>query len=77
MSDQSLKISIARLARRSPSDWDQFLAEYRAYQQIITTQLVTSPPDSLQVAQGRARQCNEFLRILEDSLKTADLTERK
>lgn len=75
--DHNLKLSIAQLAQYSSSDWNKFLQEYRVYCDGITSQLVSSQTDSLQVAQGRARHAVEFLRILEDSLKTAEQVKNK
>lgn len=78
MSDRStLQISVAHLARSAPENWERFLAEYRAYNTEVLKQVLSSPPESVFVAQGRAKQADEFLRILESSLATAEQIERR
>ena len=78
MSDRStLQLAVAHLARSAPMDWERFLAAYRVYNVEILKQLVSSPPESVHVAQGRAKQSDEFLRILETSLGIAEQIERK
>lgn len=67
----------AQLARSAPRSWDDFLAAYRAYSIEVTNQMVSSPADTLHVAQGRAKQAHELLRIMENALRTAEQLERK
>lgn len=78
MSDRNtLTFAVAHLARSAPQDWEQFLAAYRAYNLEVLKQVLTSPPEALHVAQGRAKQADEFLRVLETSLATAEQIEKR
>lgn len=78
MSDLStLQLAVAHLARSAPQDWERFLAAYRAYNTEVLKQVITSPPESLHVAQGRAKQADEFLRLLDTSLATAEMIEKR
>lgn len=78
MSDRELILKSAALARRSPEEWSDFLAEFRKYTDTRRDQCVSSPVDSIFVAQGRAQQCAALLRLFEECLKTADqITEKR
>ncbi len=78
MSDRSaLQLAVAHMARSAPESWDRFLAAYRVYNLEVLKQVISSQPESLPVAQGRAKQADEFLRILESSLGIAEQIERR
>jgi hypothetical protein len=77
MSDRDLILKAANLARRAPQDWEQFIGALKIYTDIRRDQCVSSPVDTLQVAQGRAQQSASLLRLLEECVKTADqMTEK-
>ena len=78
MSDRELIFTSAAIARRAPEEWSDFLAAFKSYTETRRDQCVSSPVDTLQVAQGRAQQCVSLLRLFEDCVKTADqITEKK
>jgi len=78
MSDVQLIVASAALARRAPEEWLDFLAAFKNYTDTRRDQCVSSPVDTLQVAQGRAQQCVSLLRLLEECVKTADqITEKR
>jgi hypothetical protein len=78
MNDRSaLQLAVAHMARSAPQSWEQFLAAYRVYNNDVLKQVLSSPPESLQVAQGRAKQSDEFLRVLESSLGVAEQIEKR
>ena len=78
MSDRDLILKSAAVARRSHQEWSDFLAALKSYTDTKRDQCVSSPVDTLQVAQGRAQQCVALLRLLEDCVKTADqITEKQ
>jgi hypothetical protein len=78
MSDRSaLQLAVAHLARSAPQSWEQFLAAYRVYSTEVLKQVLSSPPESLHVAQGRAKQADEFLRVLESSPGIAEQIEKR
>ena len=78
MSERELILSAASLARSSPREWELFLAEFRKYTNVKRDQCVSSPVDTLLVAQGRAQQCVALLRLFEECVKTADqITEKR
>lgn len=78
MSDRELILKSAALARTSPEEWSVFLAEFKNYTDTRRDQCVSSPVDTVLVAQGRAQQCVALLRLFEECLKTADqITEKR
>ena len=68
---------IAQLARSSPQSWNEFLAAYRAHCLDVLKQVISSPPETVQVAQGRAKHADELLRLLETAVATAEQIERR
>lgn len=78
MSDRDLIFTSAAIARRAPEEWSDFLAAFKTYTDARRDQCVSSPVDTLQVAQGRAQQCVSLLRLFEDCIRTADqITEKR
>lgn len=77
MSDKDFIPVIAQLARSSPGSWDRFLAAYRAHCNDVLTQTLSSPPESVLVAQGRAKHADELLRLFSTALATAEQMEKR
>ena len=78
MSEREFILSAASLARSSPREWETFLAEFKNFTSVRRDQCVSSPVDTLLVAQGRAQQCVALLRLFEECVKTADqITEKR
>lgn len=73
----TLQQATAQLARSAPQSWEQFLAAYRAHHLDILKQIVSSPPETVHVAQGRAKHADELLRLFETAVATAEQIERK
>ena len=74
----NLTVKAASLARSSPNEWREFLAELAVYCQNRVTECVQSPIEMVHVAQGRAQQCTSLLALLNDAVKNADrLADRK
>lgn len=73
----TLQQATAQLARSAPMNWDEFMAAYRAHYQDILKQMVSSPPETVQVAQGRAKLADELLRLFETAVATAEQIERR
>lgn len=70
--DREFSLAIASLTRSAPTDWERFLAAYRVYNAGLLKQLIASPVDQLQVAQGRAKNGDELLRIFEGARLAAE-----
>lgn len=77
MSDRDLILKAANLARSAPKEWSDFLAAFKDYADTRRDQCVSSSPDALFVAQGRAQSCVALLRLFEDCLKAADQIQEK
>lgn len=69
---RNLTLRAAELARRSPEEWQRFLEALQSLSHHRRDECVSSPADSLFLAQGRARESASLLRLLETCLKTAD-----
>ena len=67
----------AKVARRAPEEWANFLAEFQNYADARRDQCVSSPADTIFVAQGRAQQCASLLRLFEECVRAADQLEKK
>ena len=77
MSDRDLILKTAALARIAPTEWTAFLAAFKDYTDTRRDQCISSPVDTIQVAQGRAQQCVSLLRLFDECLKTADQIQEK
>lgn len=78
MSDRELILKSARLAQSSPEEWSEFLAEFENYTNARRDQCISSPADTVLIAQGRAQQCVSLLRLFDECQKTADqITEKR
>lgn len=75
---RQLALRAASLARRAPDEWGEFLIALETLTNHRRDECVSSPADSLFIAQGRARESASLLRMLEGCLKTADqITEKR
>jgi hypothetical protein len=72
MNQRDLIIKTASLARRAPEEWSAFLGAFSEYADSTRDQCVSSPIDSVLIAQGRARECGSLLRLFTDCPKIAD-----
>lgn len=53
------------------------MAAYRIHCHETLKQVISSPPETIQVAQGRAKHADELLRLLETALATAEQIEKR
>jgi hypothetical protein len=74
--DAKLALAAVSLKARAIEDFDQFLVALREYANTQRDNCIQSPVETLQVAQGRAQQCAQLLKILENCRETADSIER-
>lgn len=65
-------MAAARLARTAPQQWDEFIEALSQYTEQKCIECIQSPPDMLQVTQGRAQALAALGRLLEDCRKTAE-----
>jgi len=72
MNNRDLIMKTASLARRAPEEWSAFLGAFSEYADTTRDQCVSSPIDSVLIAQGRARECGSLLRLFTDCPKIAD-----
>jgi hypothetical protein len=78
MNDRNLILVSAAIARRAPEEWSEFLEAFKSYTDTKRDQCISSPVDTIQVAQGRAQQCVSLLRLFEDCVRAADqIAEKK
>lgn len=77
MNERDFQLTVAHLARSAPGNWDKFLAAYRVHYNEILTQVISSPPESVLVAQGRAKHADELLRLFNTSLAVAEQIEKR
>lgn len=77
MNSKELQLSIAKLQRSAPRAFDEFRAAYQLYCTEVLREIISSPPESVQVAQGRAKFADEFLRLLNASLAVAEQIEKR
>ena len=75
--DDELVMAAAELRRNAPEGFQKFLEAFRAYTNKTKDECISSPIDTLPVAQGRARGCAAILRMLDDCLTLADKREKK
>lgn len=77
MNQRDLILKTASLARRAPEEWSAFLAAFTEYADSKRDQCVSSPVESVQLAQGHAREVGVLLRLFNECLKTADQMTRE
>lgn len=77
MNDELIRRA-ASLARAAPREWQDFLGALRSHVDTTKDQCISSPLESLQVAQGRAQYSVALLRLFETCTKVADqMTEKR
>jgi len=75
---RTVALRAAEVARRAPQEWGRLLEALQNLTNHRRDECVSSPADSLFIAQGRAREATSLLRMLETCLKTADqITEKR
>lgn len=77
MSDRDLILRSATLARSRPQEWSEFLAAFKEYTDVQRERCVSSPLDTLPVAQGRAQNCAALLRLFQECVQNADQIQEK
>lgn len=78
MPAQALQVKAAALAMKCPKEWKEFMEALQVYVNQRKDEMVSSPPDLVMVAQGRAREASTFLRCMDDCVVVADqLSKRK
>jgi hypothetical protein len=70
--DRDLVLKSAALARAAPREWSEFLAAMQGYTDRTVKELVASPPEILQVNQGRLRMLGTLLDTLVECKQAAD-----
>lgn len=70
--DRNLILAAAELARSNPQKWDEFLTAMSEYSAKAMDTLVSSGPENLKVAQGRAQMSRDLKALLEGAVKSAD-----
>lgn len=75
--DTELAIKAARLARRAPIEWREFVEEFRKYAERMKDACIQSPVAELQVRQGIARGVAADLELLDTCVKFAEGHEAK
>jgi hypothetical protein len=75
--EAKLILSAARIARSNPELWRQFIADFQQLSAVHTINLVQSPLDTLQTAQGRAQLAAHLNDLLTNCVASADKIESK
>ena len=75
--ESKLILSAARLARTNPELWRQFMADFQQLSAVHVINLVQSPLESLQTAQGRAQSSAHLHDLLSNCVASADKIESK
>lgn len=75
--EAKLCLSAARLARANPELWRQFVADFQQLSAVNLLNLVQSPLESLQTAQGRAQNSAHLHDLLLNCVASADKIESK
>ena len=65
-------LAAAHLASTAPRQWDEFIEALSIYTDQKCVECIQSPPEMLQVSQGRAQGLVGLGRLLEDCRKTAE-----
>lgn len=76
-SEQRLILASAALARSSPQNWREFLASVAEFVAETRTNLVQSPLDTIQRAQGMAQNAAALEKLFNECLSRADQLARK
>jgi hypothetical protein len=70
--NQRLTLASAKLARGAPALWADFMTALAEEHQTTIAALISSPPDQLASAQGRAQIMTALLSLLATCVKDAD-----
>ena len=73
--EQNLIYAAARLSSAAPQSWDDFVSALNLYSWDLANIVVTSPPETLTVNQGRAQGVAQLGRIFancREKVKTMD-----
>ena len=70
--EQNLTKTAAIIARGSPEAWARFIDAFTAYSIYMTSNCITSPIDTLPVAQGRAQIAAHLRDLLANAVAHAD-----
>lgn len=71
-SDAGIIIAMASLARGMPQQWAGFMAELLVRASNEKNACIMSPPDMVQVRQGRAQFANELAQLAANCVREAD-----
>ena len=72
MQHEELIVKAAALAKSAPAQWADFLAAFAKYKEVHRDNLLNSPPDALQINQGRAQILSVVHDLLSDAVKNAE-----
>jgi hypothetical protein len=75
--EAKLILSAARIARSNPELWRQFVADFQQLSAVHVLNLVQSPLETLQTAQGRAQNSAQLHDLLLNCVASADKIESK
>lgn len=70
--DQELILKAASVATRAPMEWAGFVQALKEFADVKARECVSSPPEQLQITQGRAQQCASLVALFGDAVKSAD-----
>ena len=73
----NLSIKAFELQAVSRARWDEFIVELENYSRLVSEECISSPVEGLQVAQGRAREARDLLKLLKDARATAEKVKDK
>lgn len=75
---KTIALRAAEVARRAPDEWGRLVEALQALTNHRRDECVSSPVETVLIAQGRAREAASLLRMFETCLKTADqITEKR
>jgi len=66
-----LIIAAAGLRRQAPEAFEEFLDAFRAFTETQRDDCIRAPSEHLSVAQGRAQNCTQILRLFDTCLLEA------
>ena len=70
--NEAIILAAAELEKSHPTRWAEFMIALKGYSDNCTDQCISSTPEGLSTAQGRAQQIRAFLKMLEDCSATSD-----
>jgi hypothetical protein len=72
MIDNKLTLAAANVARAAPQFWAEMIKALNDQTETQRNACISSPPDMLQVAQGRAQYATALLSLLKDCVHDVD-----